>query len=102
MFSYELKINETTIYKVEVNRIDDLTMKSKANEYSFKLWDIDNKLVFAGFVKHKYNDGAFLLMNKVNRKVHDFFKKDPDTKEMLDKNFELIKHGQRIRRILKE
>ena len=96
MLRYDIKINVHTIYAVQVRRLDDLTSMNKSNNYIFYLFDESGIFRFSGNVKHKYKDGVFVLMNKVNKEIDDWMKDRPETKLKIKRAFNQIKMGQNL------
>ena len=87
MLSYEIKINASTIYRVEITRDDPLTTISKLNKYHYVLFE-GYTIQIVGTVKHKYSDGMFKLMNKVNSEIHT--RLEPESKKRIKETFNKI------------
>lgn len=90
MLSYEIKINCNTIYRVEITRDDPLTTINKLNKYHYVLFE-GYTIQTIGTVKHKYSDGMFKLMNKINEKLHTFL--EPESKKRIKAIFDKIKRS---------
>jgi hypothetical protein len=96
MIGYLIKINSTIIYRVDITRLDELTTINKYNAYRFSLFDECGILRYMGQVKHKYLDGIFILMNKVNKEIHKWMKDRLEFKMHTKGRFDLIKHSQEL------
>ena len=108
MIINELKINSDTIYRIEIVRLNDLISKSKYNDYEFRVYNeegLSSKPItkkdryMTGIVKHKYKDGLFVLLNKVNKQIIIKLKNDKKEQTKIDEIGELIiRHNESLRK----
>ena len=93
MLSYDVMINSYSLYRVRIKRDEPLSTLYKYNKYSYlAINSIGVK--YEGKIKHKYIDGVFILMNKVNKKLHVEIKKNTGYKDDLHAIFKRIKENQ--------
>ena len=71
MITYEVKINGVLLHRFDVRRVHALNeeMDKSGYLYKFTVYDYENEAVYKGEVKHKRQDTAGKLLDKVQKEL---------------------------------